>query len=418
MISQVYHKLKETGFGHLFGSSVLNKVLGLLSSVVIVRLISKSDYGIYANANNILSLFCIFEAMGMTTTLLQYGSTSEGQHKQQIWSFCFYCSLAFQVLLCMAIALCGVFTDFSIAGTGSLLAAMALLPLFRCVRDMQTIYMRTDLKMKEFALSNNFNTIMTVAFSIALSFLFQVKGLITASYIAIIASCIFIAKYQKIHFPKFDWSLPGKEKIELIKFSLISALTNSISLIVYLLDTFVLGIIVAQSTVTASYKVALTIPTALAFIPMCVMTYIYPHFAKRASDSRWCLKRVKQIYLLFGAANVIISGILILLAPWYTQLIFGAQYLDAIPAMRILLCNYFVSATFFTVSGQLLVSLKKIKFNLAVSSVVCILNLALNTMLIPEFGAEGAAGATLLSSCISAACSTFFLLHCYKSPKI
>ena len=47
---------------------------------------------------------------------------------------------------------------------------------------------------------------------------------------------------------------------KIIKFSTVCVINNSTSTIMYLLDTFVLGIVVANSAVTASYKVAQKFP--------------------------------------------------------------------------------------------------------------------------------------------------------------
>lgn len=413
-LNKLYTKLISTGFGHLFGSSVINKVLGLLSSVIIVRLIPKEEYGLYANANNILGLFCIFEGLGMTTALLQYGSTSEGTHKQKIWSFTFYFALIFQVFLSILIAVCALTIDFRMKGTGHLLLLMSFLPLIRAIRDMQNIYIRTELKNKEFARANNFYTVVTVVFSVVLSLILLVNGLIIATYVSATLSVLFIVYYQKQSLPDLDFSLPKKEKIEIIKFSVVSAITNSASLIVYLLDTFILGVVVAEAAVTASYKVALTIPTALAFVPMCVMTYIYPHFAKHASDSNWCLRNLRKVIVLFGSANVVICISLIALAPILTSLVFGQQYLDSVTPLRLLCINYLIGATFYTVCGQLLVTLKKIKFNLSLNFTVCAINVALNMYYIPKLGSTGAALATLITTSISALVCASYLIYCYK----
>lgn len=410
----IYYKLLSTGFGHLFGSSVLNKILGLLSSVIIVRLIPKEDYGIYANSNNILALFCVFEGLGMTTALLQYGCTTEGHEKQQVWSFTFYISLFFQTLLSIIIAVCACLISFNMKGTGPYLFALSFLPLFRSVRDMQNIYMRTEFRNKEYALANNFYTIVTVVMSIVLSLFYYTYGLIIATYISAIMSILFICYYIKQPLPIFDLTLSRTKKIEITKFAIISAITNSASMIVYLLDTFILGIIVAKGTVTASYKVALTIPTALSFIPMCVMTYIYPYFAKHSDDSKWCLRNFKKVVLLFGTANFIIVLLLVIASPLIIRIIFGAQYLDSVIPMRILCINYLIGATLYTVCGQLLVTLKKIKFNMFLNFFVCAFNILLNIWLIPIYSSRGAAWATVISTTISAIACCSYLVVCYK----
>ena len=106
-LKNLIRKLKTTGFGHLFGSSVINKILTFMSSIILVRLIPKSDYGIYSNADNILGMFCILEGFGMVSTFLQYGSTTKGEKKEDIWSFCFYGSVLFQILLSIVIFITG-----------------------------------------------------------------------------------------------------------------------------------------------------------------------------------------------------------------------------------------------------------------------------------------------------------------------
>lgn len=393
-------KFRTTGFMHLFGSSAINKVLAFVSSFVLVRLIPKADYGVYANADNILGLFCIFEGLGMTSTWLQYGCTRKGKEKENTWSFCFYFAVFFQIFLCIAIAVTGRFAKFGIEGTGKILLAMTLLPLFRLISEMQRIYLRTEMMNKQYALVNNFSTVVTVVFSICLSIFFFVKGLILANYISSIATIIFIWALYKIRFPKLTNNLTKSDKKELIKFSFVCTINNSTSSLMSLLDTFILGIVIAQSTVTASYKVASKVPTALFFIPTCVMTYIYPYFAKNAEKKNWCIKNFKRVILLFGAFNAVLATGLVLFAPFIVRILFGEQYSDAVTAFRILCINYAVQSTFKMIPGQLLVSQKKLGFNTFTGVFSGILNTGLNLILIPKYSSNGAATATLIVSTI------------------
>ena len=387
-ISAIINKLIATGFGHLFGSSVINRVLSLFSAIVLMRLIPKSEYGIYANANNILGLFCISEGLGLSSAMLQYGCTWNGDKKQRLWSFCFYTSALFNLILAIAIIFVGLTVNFSIPGTGQYLVAMALLPFVRFISEMQRIYMRTEFRNKDFAKANTFSTTVIVALSILLSFMFLVYGIIAAHYLAGLLTIVFICYYLKVRFPSPTFRLPKPEIKEIVKFSLTAALCNSSAIIAMLMDTFLLGIIVAQSSVTASYKVATMIPTALAFIPTCVMTYIYPYFAKNAEDGQW---------------------------RFWIVILFGDQYLDSAPALCVLVLNYFIAATFAGVCGQLLTTQKKLTFNLTVGIIGAILNVVLNMLLIPSFGAVGAAFATVSATIFTAVTSSIYLVRLYKS---
>lgn len=176
----------------------------------------------------------------------------------------------------------------------------------------------------------------------------------------------------------------------------------------HLLDTFILGIVIASSTVTASYKVASKIPTALAFIPTCLMTYIYPYFAKHKDDGKWCLTNYKKVICGFGLFNLAVAGILVAFAPTVIRIIFGVQYLDAIIPFRLLCVNYALQAT-FTISGQLIVSQEKLLFNTLMGIVSGMLNTALNLVLIPQYASAGAAIATVATTTIIGIVSTAYL---------
>lgn len=410
-------KLMKSGFGHLFGSSVISKVLGFMSSVILVRLIPKTDYGIYSNADNILGMFCIFEGFGMVSTFLQYGSTNQGEKKKEIWSFCFYFSLLFQIALSIVILFISMTINFSIPGTGILLGAMSFLPIFRNIRDLQQVYLRTEFRNKEYARSNILTTVVTVITSCVFSFFFLTKGLIVASYISVFATIIYVMYICHVKLPSKSNNLTRQEKAKLIKFSTVCVINNSTSSIMYLIDTFVLGIVIASSTVTASYKVASKIPTALAFIPGCVMTYIYPYFAKHKDDGNWCLRNYKKVLVLFGVFNLLMVGPLILFAPYVIRLVFGAQYLDALVSFRLLCLNYIIQATFATVSGQLLVSQEKLGFNTFTGVLSSILNTILNLALIPKYSSVGAAVATVTVTAVVGILSTGFLLNVLKKKR-
>lgn len=407
-------KLKKTGFGHLFGSSVICKVLSFMSNVILIRIISKTDYGIYANADNLLGLFCIFEGFGMASTFLQFGSTSEGEKKKAIWSFCFYFALGVQIILAIVIIGVSSSVKFSIPGTEVLLMLMAFLPIVRTIRDMQQIYLRTEFRNKEFAKSNTLSTVVTVLFACTFSLVFKTKGMILSSYLSGIVSIFYLMIKCNVAFPKIRNNLKIKDKLKLIKFAAVCVINNSTASIMYLLDTFVLGIVIASGDVTASYKVASKIPNALAFIPSCVMTYIYPYFAKHKDEKEWCIKNYMIVVVTFGVFNLCLSGMLIIFAPQIIDIIFGKVYLDAVIPFQLLCLNYFVYASFGTLSGQLLVSQEKLGFNTFTGIISSITNTALNLILIPKYSSVGAAVATVSVTIITSSLSTIFLVITLK----
>ena len=52
--------LLHTGFGHIFIANVINQIISFISGFILIRVLTKSDYGIYSYAFNIYSFIAFF----------------------------------------------------------------------------------------------------------------------------------------------------------------------------------------------------------------------------------------------------------------------------------------------------------------------------------------------------------------------
>lgn len=204
------------------------------------------------------------------------------------------------------------------------------------------------------------------------------------------------------------------EKKSLISIAGISLLNNGMSKLLYIADVFIIGLVVPNEEVIASYKIATTIPTALLFIPAALVVYIYPLFARNKDNREWLLRNYKRTVLGMGALNAVITTILVAFAPFIITLLFGKQYNDAVEIFRVLCIGYFVNGTFRTISGNLLVTQRKLKFNFWESLIVSVANIALDYILIKQYGSMGAAIATVSVTVLSAVINTPYLVHTLK----
>lgn len=64
-------KLYKTGFFHIMGTNVLTKPLMFINSIVLVRILTKQEYGIFAYVWNIYSLTMLMNGWGMDSAVLQ-----------------------------------------------------------------------------------------------------------------------------------------------------------------------------------------------------------------------------------------------------------------------------------------------------------------------------------------------------------
>ena len=70
-ISNLGNSLLKGGFFDIVGAGTLNKAIATIMSIVLVRVLSKYDYGVYSYAFNIASFFIIFNGLGATSAALQ-----------------------------------------------------------------------------------------------------------------------------------------------------------------------------------------------------------------------------------------------------------------------------------------------------------------------------------------------------------
>ena len=409
-------RLFQTGFFHIFGSSVINKIIVFLSSIVLVRILTKAEYGTFTYAWNIYSIVIIFNGMGVESGMLQLSSEHSGDaaFANKVSNYATRFGLRFNVLLTIVLLAIGLFVPLKISGGKPLLCALCMLPTAQLFFNMTSCYLRSQKRNQEYARLAVINTSVIFLVSAGCAVLFREMGMVVGYYAAYIVTGLigfFAFRVQLIRKKAEDL---GDDKKPLLKISFISMINNGLSQLMYLLDVFVLGIVDPQETILASYKVATMIPAALAFIPVSLITYLYPYFAEHKDDGKWCFKRYKQILLAFGGFNLALSAVLFFAAPLIVSLLFGEQYMDAVPVFRLLSVNYFFSGTFRILSGNLLVTQRKLKFNLLVAIISSTTNIVADFFFIQWWGSIGAALATVLVVLVSSILSTTYLIYTFR----
>ena len=413
-------KLLNTGFFHIFGSTVINKIIGFSSNFIIVRLIDKTDYGAFTYANNIMCIVLIFSGMGMASGVLQLCSEKIDEKKlfNDIYIYGSKCGFIFNILLTIILVIIAMYISLPIAKSNYLLLLMAFNPIVLLLFQFQQIYLRSSLKNKEYSFSTTFNSCALLVCSVIGAIINDEKGLIFGIYLANIISIIFVRyRYEVSPVVLKKGRCVCIEKKVLYRISIISMLSNALTDLMYLLDIFLIGMLLADSIVVATYKVATVIPNALYFIPSAVCMYVYPYFARNKDNFEWVKRTYHVITAVMMLVNLIITLIMILCAPIIIDIFFGTRYLDVVNCFRILSIGYFFNGSFRAIAGNLLVTQRKIEFNLLISVISILLNVVGNLTLIPIWGIEGAAITTAIVQMIIGFISTIYFIHIINSNK-
>lgn len=415
-LKRLWCTLSSTGFFSIAGSTVVNRILSFMSGVLVVRILSKTDYGIYAYAYNILNIALLFNGIGVASAFIQLCSEPGGRSKETQLERCgFLGGGIFDVVLSVGIFFWASLVPEDMPGTRLLLQICALFPIPQFLFDMQSAALRAQLRNSDYALSNVINTLCVVTGTLLGAFLFGSMGLLVGRMLGILTSVIwirlrfgvplFLSVSSSDEKGRVDWLSRG-ELIDYAKISVSSALANGISSFTYLIGTFMLGQMLGNPLEVASYEAASAIPVALNFIPVTIMTYVYPYFALHKDDLPWVRRNYIKLLALTFVGFGAIALVCLVWAPQIVSLVYGDQYLSSVAAFRILSVGSWIGATFRIVSGNLLVTQRLVLANLVSTTLTVASILFLNVVLVPLWGSYGSAVAQTIGLSISGVFNT------------
>lgn len=406
-MKETFKKLFKTGFFHIFGAGSINRIFLALLSIVLVRLLSQENFGIYSYAYNIASFFVLFNGLGASSAFLQIGSElyKDRHSSDSFFAYAYKIGVYIDIALAIVIAAVGLFVPLAIQGSNFLLVLYCAYPLVTFLVEIKQCRLRVDLKNKDYALMTNIQTGLNVGLAILGAILFQAIGLVIGQLLANILSYLLMSVRYPFRKMKLSRGVTRAEKRDFWKIGVISSFNNALSQALTLVGTFLVGLLLVDADLVAIYKAATTIPFALLFIPGTLIIYLYPYFARHNKDRGWTISHYVKL-IGFGALlmGVIALGFIVATEP-IVVFIFGEQYLDSVVPMQIILIGFFINAAFRQPTGNLLVTQRKLVTNSVIGIVSIVFNIAASLILIPRYGVIGAAIVYDLTMLLGAALS-------------
>ena len=142
--------LCKIGFLHVMIANCIEAGLSFIGTVLWVKILTKSEYGLYTYAWNIVSVILIFNGMGIESGTLQVASeTKDELKKKQICEYGLKVGLIFDVILVCVIICIGEFVPLKIPSARKLILIMAFIPMAKLIYSMNVIYLRIHKRNKE-----------------------------------------------------------------------------------------------------------------------------------------------------------------------------------------------------------------------------------------------------------------------------
>ncbi len=392
-------KLYNAGLAHIFGSSFLNKVLFFCGNVIVVRVLTKEEFGTFGFADSIMAFVINFSGLGMATGVLQFCSQKRPEaEKRAFASFGLKFGIFATIGICIIAFIYGLLGPFAIPKAKMVFLIYAFYPIPYFIYYYNNAVLRCNKENKKYALLTNVNASVYVISAIIFTVILREIGLVVAGYTSMLLSS-FLGRYyvKKYGFKKEPLPINGKQKKAMIKYSFYSFSSNIMTNVLIIMDIFLIGVLIAEPTDIATYKIATAIPLALMIIPNSIVVFVYPYFAENQNNYKWVKENTKKLITASAGLNAVVTIMLILLAPYIIKILWGESYLDAVLPFRILSVNYFVQSTLRFNIINLMGALNKAEIVFRVNFIAMIINIILDVLFIYKFGILGAAIATLLT---------------------
>ncbi|MBC8529567.1 oligosaccharide flippase family protein [Christensenellaceae bacterium NSJ-44] len=424
-IKNIQANLKQTlqnqisgGLLHILSGNLLVKGISVIASIIVVRLVDKTEYAYYSYANNLYGYINLLSGLGLSTALLKFCARENSPELDKAYyRFALIRGSAFQFLFALILCIGVYLTPIPFPQARPFVLTMALLPVLSFVQESSQIYHRAHGKNKRYAYIGILQATVLCVVGIGLAFVLGTMGMVAAQYIALCATILvgyrFVRSRQR---GVITMRLEPAEKKKIWVMALSLMVANLFSAMMPLNETYLVNNLIQDEVITANFKVADVVPSLLGLLTGSLMVYYFPIVA-RMKDPKLILSKVIRIGIFTFAIIAICAALGAILSPVIIKLLFGNKYIDAIPIMNILWVMRAINAGVRMVPMNLLPAMGYTRFNAISAIVSCIIQTGLDYFLILNMGIYGVAYASIIVYILSGAASWGYLIYVCKKGR-
>ena len=311
MYQKVISKIKgllKGGFFHIFLGNTLVKMIAFVSSIVIVRLVDKNEYAYLTYADNLYNYVISFAGLGMASSILKYCASAKSKEEDRayFWFAMKYGTL-FEALLSIIVIAYVTFATIPFPDAKEITYLLVLYPVMNNVINTILGYLRAHGENKIYANAAVIQTAFVFVGSVVLVLLLGINGIALARYIAIGLTIIFTIKVLKSNLSNTKHIRLTSTQIKgFMVMSISLMISNLFSLIMPINEMTLINELIRDEVITANYKIAIMIPSQLAFVTQSIVIYYFTIVAKM-NDGKEIWKLSKKVGAMSAGVIVVIS---------------------------------------------------------------------------------------------------------------
>lgn len=397
-------------------ANLFTRGIGFILLPIYTRIISKEEYGLFDYLTTVGALLGVVVTLEVTQAIFrfipEYKDTLQKQIKLASTGFWF--SVGMYTLLCV---LCFSFSKLLAeillddVKYYDLIQITSVLFLTNAILYNFTSLMRANLLSKQVVIVSTLNAVFVASFSLLFVVYFKLGlyGLISGQLFGILLSLLFAYTRVKAWI-KFVFCFESLK--QMLSFSA-PLIFSSIGVV---LSMFVDRVMLKEflgAEQLASYAVAIKIASIVTLLMVgfqsALTPLIYANYQKIDTPNK--IVKLFHFYLFASLLSLILIGGS---AHWLVTIIAGVQYSEAANYVAPLVCAALFSSMYLFFPGLSIA--KKTAIIALVNIFVGVLNVILNYIFIPKFGALGAAFSTLFSIFLAFIVNAVIAQRFYKIP--
>ncbi len=367
--------------------------LGIVSTIILARLLIPEDFGLIAMAMSIIAILELFSAFGFDMALIQKQDADSNDYNTA-WTFNLILALVITTLMVILASPAALF--YEEPRLENVIYILAIGTLISGFENIGVVAFRKELEFnKEFKFLLGKKLIafcVTVPLAIILRNYWALVFGIIAGKVGSVLLSYYIHKYR----PRFDLS----SRNELFHFSKWLLINNFLYFFRLRSADFIIGKLAGSHTLgiyTVAFEIA-TLPTNELIAP--INRAVYPGYSK-ISDNLKSLQTVFLNVISIITLFAVPAGIgIVATADLLVVVFLGTKWLEAIPLMKII-AFYGIFTALITNTSYVYLAVGKARITTLLSTIYIILLLPCLMWLTLEYGVEGAAWAYFIASAIS-----------------
>lgn len=392
----------------IMAEKILNMGIAFFVTIFVARYLGPEQFGILSYAISLVALFASAGHMGLGGLVVREIVKRPDQRAETLGTTFGLKFLGFLIGFLLLIVF--AFLTEEIGSTGFWVMIIVASSMLFQSSSVISFWFEAHVQAKYSSIANTLAVLMSSALKIALVFsgtgllLFAFASVVQAAVIAVIL-VVFYHRFANISLS--EWKVSFQRAKELLSQGWVIFL-GSIFAVVYLkIDQIMLKWLVGAEEVGV-YAVAASLSEAWYFVPVAIVASFFPRLIKlRESNEAQYSLRLQQLFdLLFILALIVAIAVTLFSKP-IILLFFGEAYRDSAMILTIHIWAalfIFMRALF---SKWILIE-DALMFSLITQGFGALANVGFNLLLIPHYGGEGAAIATLISYAMASYVSLLF----------